>query len=143
MLYFAYNSLREDEEDIMMTFHLRPDSNVFNRVIMIDSKLYVEDRDSSDSEEDFVEYEGEDWRQRNFRIKRRKSEKEKRGEVSRVKFCHPLRLSWAYAAVKQYPWLMDNCEAPLFIERAFKFNDQTYFQLVQMVAGGPNRFIKQ
>lgn len=97
-MYFNYRGLSENEEAAMMTFHLRPDSNLFNRIIVEDVKLYdVVDDDIT--EEKYITLEGEQWWHRRYRVERAEQKKIEKKSTN-VRFCHPLRLSWAYAAVK-------------------------------------------
>ena len=57
-------------------------------------------------------------------------EKYKNIGVNRLsRYCDPLILTWAHAATRQFPFLLENCSCPLYLERAYKFTDITYYAL--------------
>jgi hypothetical protein len=127
-------------ENLMLTFHLVPTIEVFNYVILSDGEMYREDEPDR-TDEFYIEYADEDWKTRRARIRGLKKEldarKGKPVGSHRANYSNPLKLAWVCAAVKAFPWLIDKCARPLYIERAYKFTDNSLFYLTQQVVAGP------
>jgi len=129
-------------EKLMITFHLAPTIEVFNYVILSDGEMYRDDEPDR-VDEFYIDYADEDWQARRARIRRLKKElAESKGKpvgTHRANYSNPLKLAWVCAAVKAFPWLIDECTWPLYIERAYKFTNDSLFDLTQQVAAGPVR----
>lgn len=135
-----YSDIPQYVQNLMITFNINPTSEIFNRIILSDKPLYQGD-ETDTTDELYVEYENENWQERIKRIKQAEEQiKSRAGTVQgshRANFCHPVILSWVYASVRQFPWLYDECVRPLYIERAYKFNDNTYYKIQRKVFAGP------
>lgn len=123
--------------DVMLTFHLHPSQEVFDMLLETEQPLYTDVKEPDDP---YYELEGEKWWRRNKRIQEWKENvnkaKSKYPNSRKPVFSNPVILSWVYACTKQFPWLMENCKYPLYLERAFKFNISTYASLQTMVSLG-------
>lgn len=126
----------------MQNFHKYPTVAEFNEIINYDCELYDDKEVQNPVDDLYIELELED---KDAKVKRIMDAKKQLFEMKKTtsttsktsNFCKPEILVWAYAAIKQFPWLLDLCEKPLYIDRASKFMDGTYFKISSVVAMGP------
>lgn len=125
----------------IMWFHLNPTVEMFNAIIDQDKDLYKEKEDDDLVDELYIELDGENFKARKLRIQKIKEKiQEQKGKPTgdrRANFCDPIILSWANAAVKQFPYLILECNKPLYIERAHNFMGASYYNLLMAVQRGP------
>ncbi len=124
----------------MMTFHLNPSVEVFDRIVQLAGPLYKESIDLS--EERYIELEGEttDMKRKRLEYKKTKQKKHQNnpyGNDAIIQYTDEFLLSWIYAAFKTFPWLLEKCEKPLYAERADRFDATPYHNLVYSVQQGP------
>lgn len=116
---------------------------MFNAIIAQDQDLYKEDEVDDLVDELYIELADEDFKARKRRIQKIKETlQEQKGKPTgsrRANFCDPMILSWVNAAVKQFPYLILECNKPLYIERAHNFASASYYELLMDVQRGPVR----
>lgn len=142
----AFDSFKQSMDHVtslptMIKFHLNPTVEEFNQIINSDCELYQSEETDDKSEEFYIEYEGENWKQRKKRIKQLKEElNDRKGKPQgshRANFCNPVILAWVHAAVTEFPWLVESCEKPLYIERAMNFHSKSYSNSLEDLIIGP------
>lgn len=119
----------------MMNFHTNPTSEEFNNIIDKGGELFKEPEDRDDFEL-YVDFEGETWKAKAARVADLKKKLMLKSEYNNI-LSNPILLSWVYAAVKQFPWLLSECSKPLIVERAYIFDDKCFSQLVVLSKRGP------
>lgn len=121
--------------NMMKIFYAKPSIEVFNRIIELDGDLYIEVNDPTD-ELYITDIYGESV---GSRQKRQETAKEalKTYKPFKTRLCNPAILSWVWAAVKQFPWFLEDCSRPMYIERAHNFTNSSFCDLVHVIAVGP------
>lgn len=113
-------------------FHENPTIEVFNEIIATEGSLFGElppdprdvaccrDKDETD----------EEYRDKMRTVQKTYDEAvvkmKKTGYHQPIKYCVTGVLSWVHAAVKEFPWLAEDCCQPLIIERAHHFTCASY-----------------
>lgn len=121
----------------MMNFWKAPSIKFFNYVINSDGELYVKTTEYDPSDEFYVEYMNETV---SMMYKRRQEAAEKLANPEpeyKSLFKSQIILAWAYAAVKEFPWLIPHCEHLLYLERAQKFINSSFTDDMINTLAGP------
>jgi len=122
----------EDFAENFYDFHENPTSEVFNAVIATEGDLFGKlPEDPRDTACCLLEDEDEETRRARVKEAKKKYDEavakmKKTGYQQPIKYCVTGVLSWVYAAVKEFPWLAEECTLPLIIERSHHFTCASY-----------------
>ncbi len=122
----------EDFAENFYDFHKNPTSEVFNAVIATEGNLFGNlPEDPRDVECSLLDGDDEESHRAHVKYAKKKYDEavakmKKTGYQQPIKYCVTGVLSWVYAAIKEFPWLAEECIQPLIIERSQHFTRASY-----------------